>query len=361
MDDVLVVGGGIIGTLVALECRARGARVSVLDAASPRPSASWAGGGILSPLFPWRYDDAWLPLTGDALPRYRHWQDLIVHAGMDAPEINPCGMLVRAPDDACVESWRARSGIVVCPANQSGLTDRFSSRGNWWMPQVAAVRNPHWLVGLRQLADHQGISWQQATVSSMDADGSVTLQDGSRRFASNVVVTAGYWSRYLLAHLGVAGALKPVKGEMLLYRLAPGEVPAILLSDAGYLIPRRDGLVLAGSTLDPGVTDQRPSEQAQQTLKQMAADWYAPLGEAEPVAHWSGIRPGNTRSLPLIGPVTENRRLWMASGHYRNGLVSAPATAALLAQNLFGETVFCDPAPYSPLSSDSSSDSFCSR
>ena len=358
MDDVLVVGGGIIGTLVALECRARGADVMVVDAGSGRPSASWAGGGILSPLFPWRYADAWLPLTADAGARYRYWQTVIAEAGLLPPEINACGMLVRAADDQGVPDWSQRSGVAVAAAADSGLPAGFVDAADWWLPEVAAVRNPHWLRQLRELARLRGVRWRQGVVSSVRDSASVVLEGEAALEAGRVVVTAGYWSQKLLHRFGHGSELQPVKGEMLLFRLQPGEIPAILLADDGYLIPRSDGLVLAGSTLAPGETDQRPSPDAFAELNAMAARWYEPLAGLTPVAQWSGVRPGSTRALPLIGPVAENGKVWVATGHYRNGLVSAPATASLLAGQLAGEAPFCDAEVYWPSSSDSSSDSF---
>ncbi len=153
--------------------------------------------------------------------------------------------------------------------------------------------------------------------------------------------------------------LMPVKGEMLLYQLEPGEIPAILLADAGYLIPRLDGLVLAGSTLEAGVVDMRPGEAANRSLAETAAHWYPPLATRQPVAQWAGVRPGTRRALPFIGPLRNHSRIHLASGHFRNGLVSAPATGQLMAELLAGIAPFCDPAPYSP--SSRSSSSFLSR
>ncbi|MDX1580438.1 MAG: FAD-dependent oxidoreductase, partial [Alphaproteobacteria bacterium] len=123
--------------------------------------------------------------------------------------------------------------------------------------------------------------------------------------------------------------------------------PTILLSEEGYLIPRRDGLVLAGSTLEPGVSDSLPTEEGARQLQAMAGALMPSLFGRQPVAQWAGVRPGCARPEPVIRPLGDaGSRTWLVGGHYRNGLVSAPATARLLAELFNDEPPCVDPSPY---------------
>ena len=151
--------------------------------------------------------------------------------------------------------------------------------------------------------------------------------------------------------------MQPVKGQMLRY-IGVGAVPdEVVLAAEGYLIPRRDGSVLAGSTLEPGRDDTRVDESARARLQMTAERLWPALQGLSPENHWAGVRPGRRRDVPVIDAVTADGRVWICSGHYRNGLVSAPASARLLVQGMLGENTDLDLAAYS-FSSPGSSDSF---
>lgn len=339
MADVLIVGGGMPGLLAAKALRDRGAAVTVLDAAATRPPASWAGGGILSPLFPWRYADSVTALALPALEKYRALAEEIVAAGGVDPQVRCPGMRVLdEPEPEAALAWCARHGVDV--ARQDGTL---------WLPHVGAVRNPRMLKGLRRLNASRDIRQVAASVSAIvPTAGGYAVHTPEQIFsAPQVVVSAGFWTRALLAPLGVDVDVMPVKGQMLLFR-SPEPVPdEIRLAPDGYLIPRDRHTLVAGSTSEPGVLDQRPREVAYHQLARVAARLWAPLGGLSPAAQWAGIRPGTTRSAPLISEVPGLAGLFVCTGHYRNGLVCAPVSAELLADLVTG-SVPCIPAePYS--------------
>lgn len=361
MADVLVVGGGIIGLLSALELRARGAQVAIYDAGAAAPSASWAGGGILSPLFPWRYSDAMNALCVDAVEQYQGWADQIVEAGGQDPEVFLCGMLALCQDkQADVEQW---SQCFCQPQS------RVDGQG-FWLPNVGNIRNSRLLKGLLRLVQRSGITVSHRVVDHVvaGADNVTVFSGGERRCCDRVLIAAGWRSSELMRRSTFSSSLSepqaspffPAKGEMLLYRAPVGTLNHIILSDSGYLIPRCDGHILVGSTHQPGVTDLMPSEQAEQTLTRLAGKLLPSLAAREPVAHWSGVRPGHERDVPVIDSADRYRRVWLSTGHYRNGLVAAPASARLVAQRISGGQTDISSADYS-FSSPGSSDSFCNR
>lgn len=355
--DVLVVGAGVAGILSALELRQRGCSVLLLDAGVARQPASWAGGGILSPLFPWRYPDAMGPLTHNARRDYGRWRDRILAAGGPDPELLDGGMLVLEPgDDEQALGWAGRHGVRLEQVSAARHMPWLAERPALWLPEVARIRNPRLLKGLDVLRRQAGIELvrQQVILVEPASESVQVLTSFGRMAAGRVLLTAGAWTAGLLPP-SLRQRIFPVRGQMLLYRPAESFPGSVLLSPGGYLIPRADGLLLAGSTVETGIEDSIPTEQAFAQLKAMAEQLWPALRGVTPLAQWAGIRPGSTHPLPLIGEVPDSNGLvWVNSGHFRNGLVCAPASAALIADLLCGLVPEIDPAPYSVSGSSSS-------
>ncbi len=355
--DVLIVGAGVAGILSALELQQRGCSVRLIDAGVARQPASWAGGGILSPLFPWRYPDAMTPLTRNARHDYRLWSDRILAAGGPDPEVLDGGMLVLAPgDEEQALDWAGRHDIRLERISAARQMPWLADRPALWLPEVARIRNPRLLKGLELLRRRAGIELAREQVVSVKRSigGVQVLTSSGLVQAGRVLLTAGAWTAGLLPP-PLRQCIFPVRGQMLLYRPELPFPGSVLLSPAGYLIPRADGLLLAGSTVETGIDDSIPTEQAFAQLKVMAEQLWPALQGTTPVAQWAGIRPGSLNALPLIGEVPDSEgHIWINSGHFRNGLVCAPASATVVADLICGLKPGIDPAPYSVSGSSSS-------
>ncbi|MBL7252271.1 NAD(P)/FAD-dependent oxidoreductase [Alloalcanivorax marinus] len=353
MADVLIIGGGIVGLLSALSHTDRGRRVTLVDAPASHPPASWAGGGILAPLFAWRYPDAMNRLTADGPARYRELVSRLAgYAGLRHDDLCDSGLWVEATGaerESALDwarDWRQRCEPRALAAAWPAAEDR----DGVWFPEVGNIRNPRLLKALRARLADQGVRRVEDRAVAVEPEGrgaTVVLAGGERLAAPSVLISAGAWSPSLLAPLGVSVPLFPAKGEMLLYRLAPGQVPSIVLTENGYLIPRADGAVLAGSTLKEGDASTEPTEEGRRRLEAMAASILPALADLPPEHHWAGVRPGCGRDWPYLGEVPGTHGVFAAVGHHRNGLVSAPASAEFLVQLMNGETPFLDPADYS--------------
>lgn len=331
--DVAVVGAGAIGLLSALELNRRGRVVTVFHDEPSRNPASWAGGGILSPLFPWRYSDAVTQLTRHAV---RDYQRLGKELELDL-EVLPQGLLAITSENDCVSDWCDRQGLI-CECRPEG----------WFLPELGSIRNPRLLTLLKEKLESLGVCFVSRQVTGLsDAPSGLFVETevGNSCF-KQVVVAAGAWSSELLAPWGLDLPIKPVKGQMLLWDLGEECPDTVLLSDEGYFIPRGNGLCLFGSTIEPNFESDLPSREGYQQLYARALTLRPQLKTRTPLAIWAGLRPGNTRNEPYIFPVDARQRLWVNSGHYRNGLVAAPASARLLAQWMTGERLEFDPAPY---------------
>lgn len=222
-----------------------------------------------------------------------------------------------------------------------------------YMSGVANVRNPRLARSLRaSLQQFANIELHEQTeVRGWLRDGDRVLGVATSRGeirGDKVLLAAGAWSGELLKPLGLELPVVPVKGQMILYKCAADFLPRMVLAKGRYAIPRRDGHILIGSTLEHSGFDKTPTDEALESLRASAAELLPELADMQPVAHWAGLRPGSPEGIPYIGPVPGFDGLWLNTGHYRNGLVLAPASCCLLADLMSGREPIIDPVPYAP-------------
>jgi glycine oxidase len=297
--DVVIVGGGVIGMACAEALsRDRKRKICIVEKNELGRAASWAGGGLLSPLPPDQCDDAIRPLLDESLALYPEWcERLQRESGID-PEYWVCG------------------------------ADYFKNSGEHIeYPQMAQVRNPRLMKALAQTLRRRGVSVFEHAAAA------VWLREGERvrgvrttrgDIATDVaILAAGAWS----AEFGADGIM-PVKGQMLLLDARPGALPRVRIGDDVYLIPRRDGQVLVGSTLEDAGFDLTPTESARRSLIERAARLWPEAATLPLIRHWAGLRPRADRDAPLLEASATHRGLYLASGHFRLGITLAPASAA---------------------------------
>jgi len=363
MCDFLIVGGGINGLLLARELAQAKAQVVLVERGFCGKEASWAGGGIISPLYPWKYSPEITALASWAQDFYPALvEELLGETGIDA-ELQTSGLLMLdADNEELALAWardNARRMERLEPheiiSRETNLNRAFSSA--LWMPDVANVRNPRLIQALvASLKAQANVSIvEHATVTGFEKDtefvrGINVLQDGVAKHldAGAVIVSAGAWTGSLLGSVGIDLPIEPVKGQMLLFEMPQHTVNSIVLSAGRYLIPRRDGLLLAGSTLEYSGFDKTATDEARADLLQSARLLLPALAEVNPIGHWAGLRPGAPQGIPFIGKLPSWRNMYVNAGQFRNGLVLAPASARLLADSLLNRNPILDPTPYTP-------------
>ncbi|MDO8312512.1 MAG: glycine oxidase ThiO, partial [Sideroxyarcus sp.] len=308
----------------------QGAAVTIFERGSVGQESSWAGGGILSPLCPWDYPDevSRLALRGAAL--FGDWAEgLRQTTGID-PEYQRCGMLVLPPfDQAHAEVW--------CVAHGVKMEERSDAL---FLPEVAQVRNPRLLQALRaRVVQLGGRIIEQCEVKEFVAEAgrvkhlATTQGDFS---ADTYIVSAGAWSRVLLGEHALSLDVKPIRGQMLLFKFEVPPLPHIVLQKDLYLIPRRDGHLLVGSTLEDVGFDKSTTDEARAMLLRRAVALLPALHDMPIVKHWAGLRPGSPKNIPTIGRHPHLQNLYINSGHFRYGITMAPASVEVLLNELYG-------------------------
>lgn len=352
--DIVVIGGGIIGLLTARELALAGQTVTLLDKGLIGQESSWAGGGILSPLYPWRY--------GTAVNRLARWSQLhypalvaeLVEEGQVDPEWTRSGLLILDTGEAEQASiWAADYGLELelvdaarCHELEPGLE---AGQPALWLPDIAQIRNPRLVKSVRASCEFHGVQIREScpVESIEETSQGISIKTAMGQLqADAAVVAGGAWSGRLLASLGVEIQVIPVRGQMLMYAGQPEQVRHITLLGGHYVIPRRDGRILVGSTLEEVEFDKSTTSEAREGLSEFARGLFPSLASTSIERHWSGLRPGSPDGIPYICCIPAMKGLYLNAGHFRNGVVLAPASARLMADMILGRETILNTSEY---------------
>lgn len=349
--NVVIIGAGVAGLSVALTLLQRGHRVTLLECGQAGSESSWAGGGILSPLLPWEYADSVTALALRSMGRYAAWVSSIEQLAGQEAEFWRSGMLaLGVTSPVYAKAWCAAHGIsatqnVCSPANTLGTDENMLL-----LPEIAQVRNPRLIAVMRAAIGRMGgalIENYRATGVRIIAGRVAAVQtESDEMVADSMVIATGAWAGMNLGALKPPPNIRPIRGQMLLFKLEPGVLDTIVYRHGLYLIPRRDGHILVGSTLEDAGFDKSTDLPTRQRLHAEAAELLPRLRSIEPVRHWAGLRPGSPDNIPIIDRHPDFDNVFVNTGHYRYGVTMAPASAELLVDLMEGKTPALDPTPY---------------
>jgi glycine oxidase len=363
--DVLVVGGGVIGLAIAWRAAGAGMPVTVVDE-TPGQGASWAAAGMLAPVTEVHYGER--PLLGLNLAAAGRWPafaEEVEEAGGQPVGYRPGGTLAvarDADDNAALEDlyqFQLRCGLEVerlrsreCRQLEPGLAP--SIRGGVLAAGDHQVDNRALVEALLGACRRAGVRLVPGRVAELVTEGDrvtgVVLGDGDRLAAGAVVLAAGCWSGGLGGLAAEAlPPVRPVKGQ-LLYLRGSADEPLCSRNVRGlevYVVPRGDGRVVVGATVEEQGFDTRVTAGAVHDLLRAALELLPDVAELELAETVVGLRPGSPDNAPMLGPAGPEG-LVVATGHYRNGILLTPVTADAIAELLASGRVPELIAPFAP-------------
>ena len=367
--DVAVVGGGVIGCAVAYSLARAGARVTVLERDRVAAEASSAAAGMLAPLAEGAAPGPFLDLALASLSRFGPLAEALRAAtGIDV-ELLTAGLLRPALDDADAADYQAS----LAGLRDLGLPVRWLDAAEvralepLVTPDVRGAVcseaehqvNPQRLTeALARAAATHGADFQLgASVRGLlrEGDRIVGVRQGHDHLrAGHVVLAAGAWAAACGEWLGTPLPVEPVKGQMLAVSLPPGlrgrgdrGLLRTLYARDGYLVPKADGTIYVGATVERAGYDRRVTAAGVSHLLALLKQLAPTLAEATLVRAWAGLRPGTPDHLPILGSVPGLLGVTLATGHYRNGILLAPITGELIAQAVLGRPTTLPLAPFS--------------
>ncbi|MEM7781743.1 MAG: FAD-dependent oxidoreductase [Planctomycetota bacterium] len=362
----VVVGAGVIGLSIAFELALRGHRVSILESGVVGKKASWAGAGILIPanaetaIHPMEHLEA---LSHDV---HRDWSKRLKElTGIDN-RFSLCGGIYLARTlgeqatlaGSCLE-WRARE-IPFEEFTDSDFLARMKPgqefRKILWLPGESQIESPSHLQALAAANQKLGVN------ISAGLDGLRFVRKAGRVHCMNsasddtdvtYIFAAGAWTSQILKDLEVYLPLQPVRGQMVLYRipletLSPLPGGPVINEGTRYLVPRLDGHVLAGSTIEEVGFVETTTDSGIADIRQWAESLFSELNDSTYVKSWAGLRPGSYDGFPYLGRITELENAFVATGHFKGGLQLSTATAIVMSDLVEGKQPRIDLDPFSP-------------
>ena len=346
--DVVVVGGGVIGLTVARALALRGtSNILLLDRASLGAESSYAAGGMLAPQVEADRADEFFYLACNSRDLYPTFAAaLLDETGTDI-ELDTTGTLYlafTAQDEADLErryEWQTRAGLTIMKLStaeartlEPGIAENL--RGALKFPRDIQVDNRRLLRALVRSNDKLGVRLVVSTsVESVRLEHDrVAGLDTARGFVSTrrVVMAGGAWTS-LIPILDASQEpsrkvrVEPVRGQMICFEASPRLARHVLYSPRGYLVPRLDGRMLAGSTTEHAGFAKEVTANGLVAMRRHAVEIAPALSTLPLIDSWAGLRPRAADGLPVIGP-SEVEGLFYATGHYRNGILLAPIAGA---------------------------------
>lgn len=360
---IAIIGCGISGLLTALELLQQGCSITLFDQQQAGKAASWAGGGILSPMYPWRYPKEVNQLAQHGKKLYQSWNEKLKPYTEIDFEIQNSGLLIF--DEADFEQGLNYAERFNEPMQSSqrinqkqihALNSRISEKFQeaLYFPEISNIRNPRLLKSiLEYLKQHPKVriyqnTWIDRLNIRHQSIQSIQNHRGEVFYADHFVIATGAWSEHWSKQLNCTIPVKPVQGQMLLFKAPQNWLTTMCMNDVMYLIPRQDGHIVCGSSMEHLGFDKRPRVNTQQKIYYACINIVPELKNLPIVKQWAGLRPSSPDGIPYIGQMPNFENLWANFGHFRNGLCMGPASARLLKQLMFKLPTIVDPSAYSP-------------
>lgn len=350
-SDILIIGGGVIGLSIAHELHQQGVKsITLVEKGTLGNEASRAAAGMLAPSSETEKNDDFYALCVESNSLYPHLADqLLVETGIDI-EFDPSGTLYLAFNDNDIAEedrrFRVQSGIGV---NISRLDRRqiLEIEPNVSSEVISGllyaddrqVENRKLLDALKRYAEINDIKIvENCEIASIEIENDRVI--GARTaaglyHAGHTVLATGAWTSLIkLDNAAFPVRIRPIRGQILSFKAVPGSLKKVIYSPRGYMVPRTDGRLLAGATVEDCGFDSGTTKEGLEQLRRSASEIAPMTANLEVSESWAGLRPLSDDEHPILGRFAGLEDLTIATGHYRNGILLAPLTARLTADSI---------------------------
>jgi len=344
--DVIVIGGGIIGLSLSLALKRKGASVLVVERGQPGREASHAAGGMLVDCL-FETSAALQPLATASARMYPEFvRELELESGIKVDLRDQGTILFPSPDH--FEQVARQSAPLPAPLSELEPALADFNRPALYL-QERSVDPRALTAAALQAAKHLAVDISSGeevtTVDIVHGQVAGVTTTKTSFHAPKVINCAGAWSGQIAPHVFPT---RPVKGQMLcLASPSRNLLKHVIRSPEVYLIPRTDGRILAGATVEEAGFDKRTDVATIQKLHRAAIALVPELRNAKILEDWAGLRPGTPDALPILG-ATATPGYYVATGHFRDGILLAPITAQVMAEVITGTNCNYDLKPFSP-------------
>lgn len=352
--DVAVVGAGIIGCSIAFELTRIGKSVLVIE----RPvsgQATWAAAGILPDIGDATQTDVYEQFRQHANAKLKQWSAILARDTTLDNQYWQCGSIYCSDsltESASIEGFASElreNGILhhwltrvelqqqypsFAPSLSTNLSERFLH-----VPNDAQLDNRVFLDALKQFITNHGAQFVSCTNGlhlNIDRPGCAqVLIDSHRASADFVCVCAGAWSKEILDPLGIHMSLTPVRGQMIVFKPGRFVLNKMIQKNGRYLVPRRDGRILAGSTIEQVGFNANTTQTQLSSLCRFANGIFPELQQNCIVDSWAGLRPAIAQTVPFIDFAGGFSNLLISTGHFRNGIQLSAITAEMAVEKMY--------------------------
>lgn len=365
-QKIAIVGGGVIGLALAWRLAEEGAQIVVFDAGAAAPAATKAAAGMLSPSFEFgggALADPMFELCRSGLSRWRAYAPALEAASGVAIDYRPGGAMGLAFDAADAARFADIVSFVALRGGEARLLNAEAARRREpaisaaalaaiWSPEDAQVDPRLVSAALRRAIKRAGGAFVEGRVRAIEtADGTVArvaATTGEREAVDAVVLAAGFSVADMELPIPPPPVF-PVKGEAFSVRAAENQLTSIVRGPGAYLCPKADGRIVIGATEAPHARTFDAAPEAIGRLRAAAAAIAPFIRDCPELERWAGLRPATPDAAPILGRDPKGPdNLFLALGHYRNGVLLAPETAALVAAEILTGRPARALAPFRP-------------
>lgn len=350
ISDILIIGGGLIGLSIARELHKKNAgKITIFERSEIGKEASFAAAGMLAPHAETEKLDDFYYLCEESNNLYPQFAAELFDETDVNIELDRSGTLFLALNKFDSEEigkrfeWQKKAGLDVeyLSATETHKLEPFVSPdvleslyfpNNWQVENRKLLHALHKYCDLKNIEIRENVEITDLIVEGENIIGAKSIEQDY--FAEKVILATGAWTSLIKSENLILPEIKPIRGQMISFHTAKRLFEKVIYSPRGYLVPREDGRILIGATVEDVGFNKDLTQTGIVYLREIAFEIAPSLANLNIYEKWAGLRPISNDSFPILGEFSEIENLFIATAHYRNGILLAPITGKILADKI---------------------------